>query len=100
MFSGGPEAPANPTSQPAQGGGGDLEAVAKELAGLPEGELLAFLDALDAALEERGISLEIAAGAQGQSKKQRQAPPQQEAPAGQEQAPAQATERSGRVAMR
>ena len=89
----------NPTSQPAQqGGGGDLEQLVAGIAELPDPELMDFLEALETALEPRGIDLEMAAGATQRRKstrQQQQPQPQEEAPAAQGQ-----QERSGRVTVR
>ena len=79
MFSGGPDVQ---PAQPAQQGGGGIEEMAAQIAGLPDQELLAFLDALDSALEQsdRGIDLEVATVAQQTRKGSRQQQEQPEQP--------------------
>lgn len=75
MFSGAQEAMANPTSQAAdpQGGGIDLDAVARDIASLPETDLLEFGESLESYLQERDLSLEMLAGAGKQLRRQRDA---------------------------
>lgn len=103
MFSGAEAAmmPMNPTSQAAmpadQGGGGvDLEAIAADLASLPESQLLDFAEAFDAALRQNDLSLEMLAGAG----KQRGASRQQQGGGDQVQQQQAAAGSSGRVEMR
>lgn len=86
MYSGGPEVPMNPTSQPAQqgGGGGEIEQIVGFLASLEDPALMDALEMLSDALEPRGIDLEMATTATKQRKASRSQQQEDPQPQGQE----------------